>query len=437
MVRVRSRLGKYRIDRRLAEGGFATVYRARDTVSGISVALKIPHPALVNRQMLETFRKEVRLTEQLDHPNVLPIKDAGTIDGIFYVASPLGVETLDDRLGRRLAPRTMVDFSMQMLSAVAYAHSKRIMHCDIKPENFILFAENRLRLADFGIAKVALRTVPASGSGTVGYVAPEQALGRPSLRSDVFSLGLVLYRMFSGSLPEWPFRWPMTGHERLERILAPPAVALIRRALEVDNALRFADAGAMLRSFQRLGHRVIRRSTPRASRATRRPARDVSWKTVRWKEFVRRYRTTLQIRNTCHRCSGPTSEAMQACPWCGARRRPAEQVTRFPKRCPRCRRGVKSDWRFCPWCYGAAINPDGEHRYADSAYVGRCGNRSCSGKVLLPFMRYCPWCRRKVTRAWKVADAKSRCTRCNGGLLRDYWEHCPWCAKPVPTRSTL
>ncbi len=433
MVRVRSRLGKYRIDRRLAEGGFATVYRARDTVSGISVALKIPHPALVTRQMLETFRKEVRLTEQLDHPNVLPIKDAGTIDGVFYVASPLGRETLEDRLARRLAPRTMVDFCMQMLSAVAHAHSKRIMHCDIKPENFILFPENRLRLADFGIAKVAQRTIPASGSGTVGYIAPEQALGRPSLRSDVFSLGLVLYRMFSGALPEWPFRWPMAGRERLERILAPPAVALLRRALEVDNARRFADAGAMHRSFQRLGHRIVRRNPARTS--TRR-TRDVSWKTVRWKEFVRRYRTELAIRNACHRCGGPTSEAMQACPWCGTKRRRAEQPTRFPSRCPRCRRGVKSDWRFCPWCYGAAINPDGTCRYSDAAYVGRCGNRACHGKHLLPFMRYCPWCRRKVTRAWKVADARAQCSRCNGGLLRDYWEYCPWCAKPVPARRT-
>ncbi|UCG16465.1 MAG: protein kinase [Phycisphaerales bacterium] len=77
---------------------------------------------------------------------------------------------MGDRIARHLALRTMVDFASQMLDAVAYAHPKRVMHCDLKPENCILFRENRLRLADFGIAKVALRTIPASGSGTIGSV---------------------------------------------------------------------------------------------------------------------------------------------------------------------------------------------------------------------------------------------------------------------------
>jgi serine/threonine protein kinase len=95
-----------------------------------------------------------------------------------------------------------------MIEAVAYAHRQRIIHCDIKPENFILFPDNRLRLTDFGIARVAQNTVAGSGSGTVGYMAPEQAMGKPSMRSDVFSLGLVIYRMLTGQLPEWPFEWP-------------------------------------------------------------------------------------------------------------------------------------------------------------------------------------------------------------------------------------
>ena len=99
-----------------------------------------------------------------------------------------------------------VKLADQMLEAVAWAHAHRIIHCDVKPDNFILFTDNRIRLADFGIAKVAMKTIRASGSGTVGYVAPEQAVGKPSFRSDVFSLGLILYRMLSGKLPEMAVR---------------------------------------------------------------------------------------------------------------------------------------------------------------------------------------------------------------------------------------
>ena len=135
-VRVRQRLGKYRIDRRLAEGGFATVYKAHDTIAGIPVALKIPHAGLVTKDTLEVFRKEVRLTAGLDHPNILPVKDAGFIDGRFVIAYPLGDETLADRLARRMSARTMLSLADQMLQAVAFAHGRSILHGDLKPENF-------------------------------------------------------------------------------------------------------------------------------------------------------------------------------------------------------------------------------------------------------------------------------------------------------------
>ncbi|MCP4250899.1 MAG: protein kinase [bacterium] len=427
MARIHRKLGKYRIERRLAEGGFAAVYRARDTVSGIPVALKIPHAGLVNRALLDAFRQEVRLTARLDHPNILPVKDAGVIDGVFCVVMPLGQESLADRLTRRIGRRTLVAYAVQVLEAVAHAHGKRIMHCDIKPENFILFEDDRLRLADFGIAKVALRTLTASGSGTIGYVAPEQALGKPSLRSDVFAVGLVLYRMFSGCLPEWPFRWPPPSVDRLRRTLHPDLVKLLRRSLEVDSSKRFADANAMLRAFKRMGPRAIRRGPVRKRK--RSPTAGTSWRTIRWREFLRQYRATLKTGETCTRCSGPMSEAMRACPWCGTPRRPQKEKTTFPRQCPRCKRGVKSDWRFCPWCYGKAINPESELRYTDARYSARCSNASCRGKLLMPFMSYCPWCRRKVQRKWRIAGAGGTCPRCAWSVLPDYWDHCPWCAR--------
>jgi RNA polymerase subunit RPABC4/transcription elongation factor Spt4 len=434
LVRVRQRLGKYRIDRRLAAGGFATVYEAYDTIAGIPVALKMPHPEFVTKKTLEDFRKEVRLTAKLDHPNILPIKDAGFIDGKFVIAYPLGRGSLGDRLKRRLSTRTILEFADQMLEAVAFAHRQRIMHCDIKPENFILFPSNHLRLADFGIAKVAQRTLEASGSGTVGYVAPEQAMGKPSFRSDVFSLGVILYQMFSGELPEWPYSWPPPGFGRVRQVLHLDAINFLRRAMEVDHRKRFADASQMFAAYRRLKSRAIKSAAGRRHRRKKARTTLHDWRTIRRHQFLKQYRQALDVRGACRHCGGPVAEAMQACPWCGVKRASSREETRFPTRCPRCRRGMKTDWRFCPWCYGAAVNPSATPRYSDARYTARCANPSCKGKRLMPFMQYCPWCHRKVTRAWKIADSKQRCRRCGWGILPDYWDYCPWCGRSIGKR---
>ena len=216
-LRVRSRLGKYRLDRRIGEGGFATVYAATDTLLGIKVALKIPSQRLVSPLLLDEFRRETRLTMKLDHPNILPIRDASVIDGHFTIVAPLANGTLEDRLKKRISFETAYDVGSQLLDAVAYAHEQGVIHCDIKPANILLFDDNLIRLGDFGIAKAALTTVSGAGTGTIGYMAPEQAMGRPSKRSDVFSIGLIAYRLFSGCWPEYPFEWPMQGASQLRQ----------------------------------------------------------------------------------------------------------------------------------------------------------------------------------------------------------------------------
>lgn len=256
-LRARQRLGKYRIERRLAQGGFAFVYQAMDTIEGVRVALKMPHQSIVTPKMIETFQREARMVAKLDHPNILPLKDASFIDGRFVIASRLGEKSLCDRLRSRMSFETALDLSLQMVSAVGYAHRMKIIHCDIKPENMILLPGGRLLLADFGIAKVAQKTVIGSGSGTVGYMAPEQAMGRPSTKSDVFSLGLVMYRLFTGSLPEWPFEWPFAGQAALKRKAHPELVAVIRRALEIRPSKRFHDAEEMLVALQRVRRRAL------------------------------------------------------------------------------------------------------------------------------------------------------------------------------------
>ncbi len=425
-LRVRQKLGKYRIDARLATGGFADVFRGYDTVEGVKVALKVPNATALAHSGMAEFRKEVRLTVHLDHPNILAIKNADIIDGIFVIAYPLGERSLADRLKTRLSVQTALDYTEQLLDAVAHAHERGVIHCDIKPENVLLFEdESELRLADFGIGRFGVKTLIGSGSGTVGYVAPEQALGKLSFRSDVFSLGLLLYRMFTGHLPEWPFEWPPAGHAILRRKLHPDMIAMIRRSIEVNARKRFPHGSAMLAEFQRVKRRAVQ--TPRR----RRTAASPDWRSIRLRAFRRAYGKGLETRLQCRHCDGPVSEAMQCCPWCGVTRDARPDETSMPATCPRCKRGVKLDWAYCAWCYGGAIGPISERRYPDLRYVGRCSHSGCPRRELMPFMRYCPWCRHKVRRKWPVEGTRSTCRRCGWGVVSEYWDFCPWCSRAV------
>ena len=263
MLKSRQKLGKYRIERRLATGGFGAVFCAMDTIEGVRVALKIPHAKVVSDDMIHNFRKEVRMTARLEHQNILPLKNASFIGDHFVIVFPLGEKSLGDRMRSRMSLTTILDLAEQMIQAVAYAHRQGIIHCDIKPENFILFPENRLRLTDFGIARVAQNTVAGSGSGTVGYMAPEQAMGKPSMRSDVFSLALVIYRMLTGYLPEWPFDWPPEGYRRLRQRVHPDMVSALRRALEISPRKRHRDATVFLREFRAAKRKTLLRAIQR------------------------------------------------------------------------------------------------------------------------------------------------------------------------------
>jgi eukaryotic-like serine/threonine-protein kinase len=428
LLKTRQKLGKYRIERRLAEGPIAAVYEAVDTIHGVNVALKIPHESTMDDFFLADFKREARLAQRLEHPNILPIRDASFIDGRFVIAMPLGERSLSNRMRRRLATDSALHLVEQALAAVAHAHGQNVIHCDIKPDNFILFQNNQLKLTDFGFSKVAQRTLKASGSGTVGYIAPEQAVGRPKFQSDVFSLGLVIYELLSGHLPEWPYDWPPRGIKRVRAKLKPKLVDWLRRAIQVRPENRFRNAVTMYREF-----RSVRNGAAKKKRSARRgnstddPA---LWQTVLFRQFQRKYRKTLDTRYECRHCSGPVAELMQACPWCGAEAPLDRHSSREQAECPRCHRGVKLDWQYCPSCYGPGFEVETTRRYADRRYSAKCGNEKCRGP-LMPFMRYCPWCRAKTRRPWKLPGSATRCPHCRWGVDADYWHHCPWCTKAL------
>jgi len=119
---------------------------------------------------------------------------------------------------------------------------------------------------------------------------------------------------------------------------------------------------------------------------------------------------------------------MQSCPWCGDELKHARFKTRMPARCPRCHRGVKLDWRYCAWCYGYGFEVETRRRYGDRRYGAHCASKNCKGP-LMPFMRYCPWCRTKVKKPWKLPATSEGCPSCRAGVDSHFWDHCPWCSK--------
>ncbi|MCP5092218.1 MAG: serine/threonine protein kinase [Gammaproteobacteria bacterium] len=426
MLRARQKVGKYRILGRIATGPMANVYRAYDAIQNQKVALKIPK--VDDDAGEKEFLHEVRVATKLRHPNILSVLNASYIDGHFVIAMELGDESLADRIERRTSTVRALDLASQGIAALAHAHARKIIHCDIKPENFILFPENQLKLADFGFAKLSLRTLKASGSGTIDYIAPEQAMGRPKFQSDVFSMGLVLYRMFSGTLPEWPYDWPMSGHDKLKARIRPELIDVLRRAIQLDPGKRYRDAVQMQQDFERSQSHARRQKRAKTRNGRRQGS---SWRQMQWREFQKKFRGVLHAHHHCRRCEGPVAESMQACPWCGFDNPARGSESKMASSCPRCERGVKNDWDYCAWCYGPGFVEEASRHYPDKRYATRCSNERCRGP-LMPFMRYCPWCRMKVRRPWKLKGSRHSCKACNWGIARDFWNYCAWCREPVP-----
>jgi len=425
MLRARQKIGKYRILGRIASGPLADVYRAYDTIQKIKVALKIPKPD--ENAGHEEFLHEVRVATRLQHPNILSVLNASYIDEQFVIAMNLGEESLADRIERRTSTAVKLDLAGQGLAALAHAHEHKIIHCDIKPENFILFPGNCLKLADFGFAKLSLRTLKASGSGTIDYIAPEQAMGRPKFQSDVFSMGLVLYRLFSGKLPEWPFTWPMAGHEMLKARVRPELIEVLKKAIQLDPAKRYRTAVQMYADYDRIDIHARKQKKPKAKNGT---GRSTSWRQMQWREFQRQFKQQLDTRHHCRSCEGPVAQSMQACPWCGFDNPARGAETSMPAHCPRCERGVKNDWDYCAWCYGPGFVEEATRHYPDKRYTAKCANLRCRGP-LMPFMRYCPHCRTKVRRPWKLKGSRHSCEACNWGIAHEFWNFCAWCREPV------
>jgi len=213
-----SSLGNYKVVSAIGAGGMGEVYRARDTKLGRDVAIKIlPVAFSADKDRLARFEQEAQAAGALNHPNILSIFHIGTHDGAPYIVSELlEGEELRDRLNQGQLPlRKVIDYAQQIISGLAAAHEKRIVHRDLKPENLFITKDERVKILDFGIAKLTtspqstnvdisedatrkVLTNPGVVMGTVGYMSPEQVRGQPAdHRSDIFSFGAILHEMIT------------------------------------------------------------------------------------------------------------------------------------------------------------------------------------------------------------------------------------------------
>jgi serine/threonine protein kinase/tetratricopeptide (TPR) repeat protein len=259
--------GRYSLERQLGEGGMALVFLARDLRHDRPVALKVLKPEISAEIGAERFLREIKLAARLTHPHILPVYDSGEADGLlFYVMPNMEGKSLRERLDRerQLSLPDALRFAEAVASALDYAHRQHILHRDVKPEN-ILFNEGNVMLADFGIGKALSggKSITQTGMfvGTPTYISPEQAAGEVNLdgRSDIYSLGCVLYEMLAG---EPPFTGASPQIVISKRFTSPiPKVRAVRdvpeavddivsRALARTPADRFssaADFGAALK----------------------------------------------------------------------------------------------------------------------------------------------------------------------------------------------
>ena len=303
-------IGHYRVLEKIGAGAMGEVFRARDERLGRDVALKLIRPASSdNPDHLRRFELEARAAAALNHPNIVAIYDVGFNEGSPYIVCELlEGKTLRKRLAEGALPvRLAVDYSLQIVQGLIAAHDHRIVHRDLKPENLFVTTDGRVKILDFGVAKLQsapedsgrsveeLTTVTKSGAviGTVAYMSPEQLRGKAvDHRSDIFSVGAILYEMLTG-------RRAFRGETEVDTITAvlredPPEINLeqssvpvsfqqiVRHCLEKEPENRFQSARDLAFALETLSDASGGRTTRLGVPGRRRRSSPGRWRECFW-----------------------------------------------------------------------------------------------------------------------------------------------------------
>ena len=266
---------RYRVDAKIARGGMATVYEATDLRLDRRVALKVmPHALADDDEFAQRFVREARAAARLTHPNVVAVYDQGDDDGVLFLTMEYveGRHTLRDVIRDQapLAPSRALSILEQILRALAAAHESGIVHRDIKPENVLIGPRGQVKVADFGLARAISSATSATATGgvlmgTVSYLPPELVVdGSADARSDVYSVGVVLYEMLTGRKPHVGDSPIQVAYRHVHDDVPPPSRsvagippyldAFVARATARQRDLRPADAHVMLQQLQRVRH---------------------------------------------------------------------------------------------------------------------------------------------------------------------------------------
>lgn len=287
------KLGPYEIQKSIGAGGMGEVYAAHDDRLNRTVAVKVlPVAFSADRERLNRFAQEARSAAALNHPNILSIYDIGEDAGAPYIVSELlEGETLRERLRTGALPmRKAIDYALQIARGLAAAHEKGIIHRDLKPENLFLTEDGRVKILDFGLAKLTRPDTPSGADeatiqaateagmimGTVGYMSPEQVRGKPAdARSDIFAFGAILYEMISGKRAfhgETPadtmsaiLKEEVPELSETARNVPPGLERIVRHCLEKSPAQRFHSANDLAFDLEALTD--LSTSTRSAARA--------------------------------------------------------------------------------------------------------------------------------------------------------------------------
>jgi eukaryotic-like serine/threonine-protein kinase len=311
-------IGKYRILSSLGSGGFGSVFLAEDTWIHKKVALKVPHKQHLD---FSEMVKEPRLLASMSHPNIVTVLTAERQENVFFIVMEyVAGETLEEVIAREGAMdlARALDFTCQICNAVDHAHGAGILHRDLRPGNMLVTEAGMLKVSDFGTSRFL--EIAAHGTTVIGsppYMAPEQFYGKAVFASDLYSIGVTMYQMLTGSLP---YESPAPGDlERLARgdLIAAPRLKngkipkaindIVMRALAPDLTVRYAKAAELLGDVLAAQQPAGRRTPPRAGGGNAESVADIQSRL--------KARETPQAR-FCWHCRKALHARTDRCPFC-------------------------------------------------------------------------------------------------------------------------
>ena len=332
-------IGKYRIVAPLGSGGFGSVYLAEDTWIDKKVALKVPH-----RQNLDfsELLREPRLLASLSHPNVVTILTAEKQDNVFFIVMEYvpgdTLEAIIEREGALDLPRVL-DYTCQICNAMDHAHRQGVIHRDLRPGNVLVSEQGMAKVADFGTSRFL--EIAAHGTTVIGsppYMAPEQFHGKAVFASDIYSLGVTMYQMLTGTLPyhtpgpgdiERLMRGELTTPPRARNPKIPAGISdIVMKAMAPDVASRYSRAADLLEAVLAARARPVAaaRPAPTPARAdaagVRRPWRPAPLDNATASEHAEDIQARLKARETpqarfCWHCRKALHARTDKCPFCG------------------------------------------------------------------------------------------------------------------------